>query len=385
MIKVRGPLTVWLNGRIQVVKEVRLEGNADDEVECKGCLLTHSFVNAHTHLPMILLRGLVSEKGFWDWLEEIQRLEEEMGKKEIEAGYYLGLWENLLSGNTVVYSMYRDYDLVEETFGMELHTGPISFREADEDVFFLLERFERKAPEGVVPTLFAHSLYKLPLKRLKEIAELLGEKPIEFQIHASETKEEVLEVKRKFGQYPVRVMEALGLLTPRTMLVHAGWITKSELDIVARYGTSLVHVPASNARLAIHGFFPWKEAEERGIRVLFGTDSPASNDGQSILHDLRLALLFAKDRYWDAEPFGWRNVSGAFDKKGFALWEPRETVLSVGKPLVNTFLYAPHLFSLRLLLRRGKVLWPQKVPGRVDQALKVAERFRERMGELHFK
>ncbi len=379
MILVEGPLTTWLGKNISVVKEVFLESEIDEKINCRGCLLTRSFINAHTHLPMILLRGLVSEKNFWDWLREVQALEEDLRRKEIRAGYYLGLWENILAGNTKVYSMYRNYDLVEDTLGVELHIGPISFRESDKDVFSLLERFKKRAPEGVVPALFAHSLYNLPLERLKEIAEILKERAIEFQIHASETKEEVLEVKKRFGQYPVRVMEALGLLTPKTMLVHAGWITKSELDLVAKQSSSLVHVPASNARLAIHGFFPWKEAEERGIKVLFGTDSPASNDGQSIHHDLRLALLFAKDRYWDVEPFSWRSVSNAFDRRGFALWEPRETVIEKGEALVNTFLYAPHLFSLKFLVKNGKILYPRKTPRRVLWALKVARRFRERL------
>ena len=379
MIRIEGPLTVWLGEKIAVAKEVLLETEEEREIPCRGCLLTHSLVNAHTHLPMILLRGLVSEKNFWDWLKEVQTLEDLMTKKEVRAGYYLGLWENILSGNTVVYSMYRGYDLVEETFDVELHIGPISFRESEKDVLSLLERFRRKAPEGVVPTLFAHSLYNLPLERLKEIAEVLEEEPIEFQIHTSETKEEVLEVKKRFGQYPVRVMEALGLLTPRTMLVHAGWITKSELDLVSKHDASLVHVPASNARLAIHGFFPWKEAEERGIRVLFGTDSPTSNDGQSILHDLRLALLSAKDRYWDAEPFGWRSVRNAFDRGGFALWKPKETVLEGGEALVNTFLYAPHLFSLKLLVKNREVLHPREPPRRVLKALEIARKFRERL------
>ncbi|NPA86664.1 MAG: amidohydrolase family protein [Candidatus Diapherotrites archaeon] len=377
---VRGPLTLWLGERIEVVKEFELPGEGD--LSCPNCLLTHSFINAHTHLPMAFLRGLVSEKNFWDWLREIQELEALMDDKDVEAGYYLGLWENLLAGNSTVYSMYRGYDLVRNTFGLELHIGPISFREAERDVSSLLEKFERRAPPGVVPTLFAHSLYTLPLERLREIAQILGERDIEFQIHTSETKEEVLEVKRRFGQYPVRVMEALGLITSKTMLVHAGWITKGELDIAARHGASLVHVPASNARLAIHGFFPWKEAEERGIRVLFGTDSQASNDGQSVLHDLRLALLFAKDRYWDAEPFGWRNVVGAFDRGGFALWKPNSFLTLHGKPLVNQFLYAPHLFKLRLLIKNGRLLYPRKTPPEVKKAKRRWIRFLERIGLL---
>ena len=86
MIRIEGPLTVWNCDNIEVVNEVVIESESDDEIECKNCLLTHSFINAHTHLPMILLRGLVSERNFWDWLKDVQEIEKEMGKKEIEAG-----------------------------------------------------------------------------------------------------------------------------------------------------------------------------------------------------------------------------------------------------------------------------------------------------------
>ena len=379
MIRVEGPLTTWLDGEVRVVREVCFESEEDVELGARGALLTHSFVNAHTHLPMILLRGLVTEKNFWDWLSEVRRLEEEMRRSEIRAGYLLGIYENVLSGNTVIYSMYRGYELIEETLGAEVHVGPISTRESDRDVLSLLERFVRRKPDGVVPTLYAHSLYMLPLERLKELAEL---RDYELQLHVSETKEEVKVVRERFGQYPVRVMRALGLLRENTMLVHAGWITKGELDLVAEAGASLVHVPASNARLAIHGFFPWKEATERNIRVLFGTDSPASNDGQSILHDLRLALLSAKDRYWDAEPFGRRLVEGAFDRRGYALWVPAYKLPEAGESLVSTFLYAPHLFKLRLLIRDGRVLFPIPERGKVRRALRIAERFREKVGQI---
>lgn len=370
---IEGPLTVWTD-RVEIVKTVVLDGE-EDNIVCKNCLLTHSFINAHTHLPMILLRGLVTEKNFWDWLEEIRMLEELMNKKDIWAGYVIGIWENVLSGNTTVYSMYRGYNLVKETFGVELHIGPLSTREADTDVFTLLERFEQKKPEGVVTTLYAHSLYLMPISRLKEIAEI----PLEFQIHVAETKEEVRRVKEKFGSYPARVLHTLGLLRSNTMLVHAGWITKSELDLVSQTGSILVHVPASNYRLAIHGFFPWKEARERGTEVMFGTDSAASNDGQSILHDLRLALLTAKDRYWDASLFNFEDVRRAFDRKGFALWEPIYPIPEKGFALINTFLYSPHLFRLRLLWKNGNILFPRPLPREVRKALRIAERFRDRV------
>jgi len=106
LIRIDGPLTIWLGETIKIVDHFEIPSEEEARIRCKGCLLTHSFVNAHTHLPMILLRGLVTEKNFWDWLEEVQRLEECMKRRDVEAGYYLGLWENILSGNTTIYSRY---------------------------------------------------------------------------------------------------------------------------------------------------------------------------------------------------------------------------------------------------------------------------------------
>ncbi len=370
MISIKGDITVW-NEDIREVKEVLIEG---DDMELEGrFILTPSFVNAHTHLPMILLRGIVEARNFWDWLREIQEIESLMRRKEIRAGYTLGIYENILMGNTRIYSMYKKYWLVEDTLGTTLHLGPVSQEESDKDVISLLERFMKRKPSDVEPTLYAHSLYTIPKERFLEMRELR----LPLQVHVSETKEEVLRVKEMYGDYPVRVLHRWGLLRDNTMLVHAGWITKGELDLISMEGGSLVHTPVSNHKLATHGFFPWKEALERSIPVYIGTDSPVTNDGQSIRDDIRFALLSARDRYWDAEPFHIDIIDRVFDD-GWAVWEPLYPIRERGKHLINTFIFAPHLFRLKLLVKNGNILYPRKYP-QLSHAFRVWERFRDRI------
>ncbi len=377
MISIKGPLTAWLEGKIERVEEISIESVQDGYIECRNCILTHGLFNAHTHLPMVLLRGFCDGLYLTEWLKCVEKLELEMKDREIWAGYLLGIWENLINGVTKIYNMYRKYELIEETFGVEVLAGPFSSKDVVEgiDVLSVVERWKKNAPENVTPALYLHSVYKVPQFLLRELSEV---KDLPLQIHVGETKEEMLWSKKYFGNYPVRVLNNFGLLHRNTFLVHGGWTTKGELDLISKAGSSLVHVPAANMKLAVHGFFPWKEAVERRIDVYFGTDSPASNDGQDIRNDVRIALLWVRDRYWDAsvlDPV--KTVEGLFDREAYVLWKTKHFVHP--KSIVNTFLFSPSSFYPVLVVKRGKIVFPRKEPSVLRKARKIAINYVERV------
>ena len=80
--------------------------------------------------------------------------------------------------------------------------------------------------------------------------------------------------------------------------VHAVWIDREEIDLLARRGTAVVHCPAANAFLG-DGIAPVPEMLARGVRVGLGPDGGCANNRQSVFDEMRTATLVAKARLAD--------------------------------------------------------------------------------------
>ena len=299
--KVRENVSVVIDGEDRA--EVGVD-KGDVVVDGSGRILMPAFLNAHTHLPMIVMRGFHEDLYFHDWLAGVWRVEEKLTPEIVYHASVVSIAENLRGGVTSAVSMYFFYEetarAVEE-FRLPYAVGPVFVDDEEMDRrVSAAESFLRRRWEHVVPTLFSHAPYTCSPETLEVVADLKEKYGVPHQIHVSETREEVVDIKRKYGRYPVEYVDEHVPLDGATTLVHGGWLTKGELDLIARRGAALVHCPVSNAKLATHGFFPWREARERGIQIHLGTDSQVSNNTQDMFMEMRMAALTAKDRYWDA-------------------------------------------------------------------------------------
>lgn len=108
--------------------------------------------------------------------------------------------------------------------------------------------------------------------------------------------------RRLYGRGTLAHLAALGLLSPRTNLVHALWLEPGDLDRIAAAGAAIVHNPVSNARLG-SGRFPLPAALRRGVRVALGTDSALCNDSNNLFETMKWATLLPN--LVEEEPEDW--------------------------------------------------------------------------------
>jgi cytosine/adenosine deaminase-related metal-dependent hydrolase len=118
-------------------------------------------------------------------------------------------------------------------------------------------------------------------------------------MHVSETRDEVYEVKRRTGKFPVEYLGELGLVNNRLHLVHLGWITSWELGMIRENDVKVTHSPTSNMKLATAGFFPMRELMEASVTVTLGTDGPASNNSLDMFREMKVGVLLQRHGYWD--------------------------------------------------------------------------------------
>lgn len=92
-------------------------------------------------------------------------------------------------------------------------------------------------------------------------------------------------------------LDRLGLLGPRLLLAHIGWIPKADVELLARTGTNIAHCPAAsliggNGWVA-HGVIP--DLVAAGARVVLGTDAVAIARTQDMARMMMLAASTHKD------------------------------------------------------------------------------------------
>jgi 5-methylthioadenosine/S-adenosylhomocysteine deaminase len=116
---------------------------------------------------------------------------------------------------------------------------------------------------------------------------------VPIHLHLHETRDELTQEQARCGSRPLQRLNALGMLGPNLIAVHAIHVDQGEIDLLAGHGCHVAHCPSSNLKLA-SGFAPVARYLEAGVNVGLGTDGAASNNRLDLLEEMRLAALLAK-------------------------------------------------------------------------------------------
>src|SRR5512140_3721576 len=103
-------------GEILAVGDIDSEYEASEKVDCRGRVVMPGLVNAHTHAPMALLRGLADDLRLDVWLMGyMMPVEREFVSPDfVRLGTRLGCAEMIRSGVTCFADMYYFEEAVAE-------------------------------------------------------------------------------------------------------------------------------------------------------------------------------------------------------------------------------------------------------------------------------
>lgn len=121
---------------------------------------------------------------------------------------------------------------------------------------------------------------------MKEVMGLCRQNHIRMHTHAAEEIGEFDYTREKHGKTPIEYLESIGCLGEDTWLAHCLFLTKQDIEILKRTGTSVASCPSANARGA--GISKVTEFMAVGIPVGVGVDGAAGNDTSNILSELRM-------------------------------------------------------------------------------------------------
>lgn len=292
------------NGLITYIgKDTKSKVKADKIIDAKGCAVMPGLVNAHTHLPMTLLRGYADGLPYREWTENIQKSEMKLTPEFIKAGARLGILEMIKSGTTSFADMYIHMDevakVVEET-GIRAALGYGMIEGLNEDSGTKLKNREKfvknwnGAANGRITTMYApHSAASCSKEFLIKVRELAGKDGARIHIHVLETEDELKLMKKRFGMCSINLLNSINMLGPNVLAAHCIWLSDDDIEILKEKEVNVVHCPASNIALGA-GVARVPEMLEIGINVALGTDGAASGGSLDMWKEMRAAALLHK-------------------------------------------------------------------------------------------
>ncbi|MFB6169143.1 MAG: amidohydrolase [Haloferacaceae archaeon] len=282
-----------------------LAASPAERLDATDALVIPGLVNAHTHVAMTLLRGYADDKPLETWLrEEIWPVEAELTDGDVYAGARLGLVEMIRSGTTLLSDMYFQMgevcEAVDEAgvrarLGRGAVTVGLDDEAAREEVTATVEAaraLDGRADGRVRGAVCPHSLTTVDEERLAQAARGAREADLPLHYHANETPDEVRPYEDR-GVRPLAWASDEGLLEAGDLLAHCVHVDDTEVDLLAGSDASVLHCPASNAKLA-SGIAPVQQMRDAGVRVAVGTDGPASNNDLDLFDEARDAAMVGK-------------------------------------------------------------------------------------------
>ena len=289
------------NGRIVGIgtrAEIERAYNGRQRVSGVGKVLTPGLINGHTHVPMVLFRGLADDLDLQEWLTkyifpaEAKNVTEEF----VRVGTRLGLAEMIRGGTTTYCDMYYFEDAIaDETakagvrgvLGETIIDFPVADNKTNAEGMAYVERFVArwKGHELIIPAIAPHAPYTVSEEHLKAVRAFSDRTGAPIVTHIAETKREVDDSVKAKGASPVAYLDRIGFLNQRVIAAHMVWPQGSDIAILKRRGVGVVHNPQSNMKLAA-GVAPVPRMLNEGVLLGLGTDGAASNNDLNMWEEM---------------------------------------------------------------------------------------------------
>ncbi|HZJ47595.1 MAG TPA: 8-oxoguanine deaminase [Acidimicrobiia bacterium] len=321
----------------QVGPTTELPHTADLTVDMSNHVVIPGLINTHHHLYQTLTRALPGTQNaeLFPWLQTLYPIWARITPDDIRVSAKVGLTELALSGCTTTSdhlylfpngSRLDDEIEAAKEVGVRFHAarGSMSLGESDgglppdsvvedenailEDTRRVIDTYHDPTPGSMLRIVVAPcSPFSVTTAGMRESADLARSYGVSLHTHLAETVDEDEFCTAKFGLPPLAYAESVGWVGPDVWFAHGVHIDEAGIALMARTGTGVAHCPASNMRLG-SGIAPVMSYLDAGIRVGLGVDGSASNDGNDLLGEARLAMLLARVLHGERPLLGVRTA-----------------------------------------------------------------------------
>lgn len=292
--------------KIASVGTERPAGEFDRIIDCTGKVMLPGLVNAHTHVPMTLLRGYGGGHDLQHWLNDwIFPAEAKLDDRCVAAGTALGLAEMIASGVTCIADMYMHTGAIAEQvlkagISANLSLGGTYFGAPGDfspdtcgdcvGQRALTEEWHGAGAGQILVDASIHGEYTSSAPLWAWMADYAHAHGLGMHVHLSETVSEHQGSLDRHGLTPLRALDRYGVWDGRAIAAHCVYTTPEDWALMAEKGVSCVHNPWSNLKLG-SGVAPVPDLLAAGVNVALGTDGVSSHNSTDMFSDIKLAAV----------------------------------------------------------------------------------------------
>ena len=313
-----------------------LDKEADEILDGSHMLCYPGLINTHHHLYQQFSRNLpqVQNMELFDWLKTLYEIWKNLDAGVVRLSSLTGMGELMKHGCTTCFDHHYVFpngagDLIgaqfsaAEELGIRMHASRGSMdlsvkdgglppdsvvQTVDEimaDSIRLIEAYHDASFGSMRQLALAPcSPFSVSAELLRQSAILARQYGVRLHTHLCETLDEERYMLEREGMRPLAFMETLGWVGSDVWYAHGVHFNTEELRRLAKTGTGVCHCPVSNMKLS-SGVARIPEMLELGVPVGLGVDGSASNDGSSLMEELRSAYLLHRLTSSKAAPSGY--------------------------------------------------------------------------------
>ncbi len=315
---------------------------ADEVLDASHMLCYPGLINTHHHLYQCFSRNLpqVQNMELFDWLKTLYEIWKNLNSDTVLLSSMTAMGELMKHGCTTCFDHHYVFpqgagNLLKAQFEAADRLG-IRFH-ASRGSMDLSKKDGGLPPDSVVQTIdqilrdSAHAIetyhdpsfgsmhqvalapcspFSVTADLLRESAVLARQYGVRLHTHLCETLDEERYTLERTGLRPLAYMEQLGWVGPDVWYAHGIHFNEQELQLLADTGTGVAHCPISNMKLS-SGIAKIPEMLALGVPVGLAVDGSASNDGSSLLEELRVAYLLHRLRSSHSAPSGYQLLKMA--------------------------------------------------------------------------
>ncbi len=272
----------------------------DSTINLPDRLLMPGLINAHTHSPMVLFRGMAEGHSlftFDGWFNTVRVVEQVMEPDMLSAAVTVSCAEMIRTGTTCFADQYFWMDRIvpqvrKSKMRAVLCYGIVELGEKsarDRELHSASSFLESVQGDSLITGwLGPHAFFVDNSEDAIEMELALADQyNAGLHFHLATSGEEDRYCQKNYGCSAAVRMKQIGLLDHRLLAAHGITVPPEDFALLAKHPFTIVAAPSSAMKNAA-GFAPIKAMWQSGINLALGTDNVTNNNSYDMFKEMQL-------------------------------------------------------------------------------------------------